>query len=410
MENVYIGRQPILDDRTTIFAYEILYRDKDKKSFITNERTASVAVIHNILNIFGTKEVLKEKRAFVKIDEKFLMSDLIFSVPNTPFVFSLFSNVTMDEKVIERIEQLHEKGYTLAVTDSTLEIDTFMKYNAVFRKFSYFKVDFSQRLSEEISQLIAAVQECGIKIIGSKIETRERFEYARESGCDYFQGYYFSKPMILHKKKIEPGKMAVLKLYNLLMQDVNIDEITDEFEANPEITVRLLQFMNSSAFHFQKKISSIHHVLTLLGRIKVAQWLMLMIYSKSVSTDGEHNPLMLLVQNRTRLMELLLKLVRPQSGSNALGEAYLVGILSLLDVVFEMELDALLDILNLSDEVKKAILNKEGLLGEIFALVEDIEHFDIDKVTAFEKKYDLPQQSVKKALLECAECEHRFGL
>ncbi len=405
MEHVYLARQVILRDDASLFAYEVLYRDSKKRSGVTDDRYASSAVISSILNRFGTKEVLKEKRAFIKIDEKFLLSDLIFAVPNEFFVFSLFDDIEMDERIVERLHQLHKKGYVLAVSDTTLTIHTFEKYNVVMDNFSYFKLDLSQELEKEVETMIESLKGSNIKVIGSKIDTHEKFDLAQEIGCDYFQGYYFAKPKILESDKLEASRANVLHLYNLLMQETNIDELASEFEKNPEISLQLLQFINSGTFFFMKRISSIHHVITLLGRMKLAEWLMLMIYSKTVSHSHEHSPLMQTIQTRAVMMEKVLKVVKPDSGSNMLGEAYFTGILSAVDVVLKAPLEELLESLHISNEVRDAILKHKGLMGDILQLVKDVEVFNIEGIITFETKYNLDPKSIKKALADSIDFE-----
>ncbi len=78
MEHVYLGRQPIIDAKGDLFAYELLYRDRDKKSNITDDRYASASVINSVLNKFGKDSFLGDRKAFVKIDQKFLMNDIIY--------------------------------------------------------------------------------------------------------------------------------------------------------------------------------------------------------------------------------------------------------------------------------------------------------------------------------------------
>ncbi|MCD6190302.1 MAG: EAL domain-containing protein [Sulfurimonas sp.] len=408
MQNVYLGRQPILDADSKIRAYEILYRDSSKRSNIHGDRQASASVITNVLNRFGAKATLGDKRAFVKIDEKFLLNDLIFSVPDQFFVFALLESVEMTERVIERIHQLYEKNYVLVINDIKLDDASMEKYREIFPYLSFIKVDFSKGLSYGLEYMILELKSHNVRAIATKIENARDYNQARKLGCDWFQGYFFAEPKILQNVKYEPTQMNVLNLYNLLIDDTNLDDITTEFENNPEITVQLLQFINSGAFHFQNKISSIHHVLTLVGRKPLAQWLMLMIYSKSSAKSKEHTPLMLMIKSRTELMESILKTINPEARSNMLGEAYLVGVLSLIDVVFGKKMEDILENIHISDVVKNAILNEGETLGEIYKLVKGIEAFDTDAEAAFETRYGLEEGTVKELIVKSIEETNKF--
>lgn len=408
MENVYIGRQPVLDSDSNLCAYEVLYRDSNQESKIDSGRYASASVINAVLNKFGTRSLLGHRRAFVKVDEKFLMHDLIFSIPNEFFIFCILDSVEMNERVIERIEQLHAKEYKLAVNDIFLNKETFQKYKIVFNELSYIKVKIDSALSVGTKKMISEFQKNDIKVVATKIETSDEYELAKSIHCDWFQGYFFAEPKILQNAKYEPSQMRILKLYNLLLQDTNIDELTTEFENAHEVTVQLLQFINSGAFHFRKRISSIHHILTLVGRMPLAQWLMLMIYSKSVSKENQSSPLMLMVKYRTELMENILKVVQPDVKSNMLGEAYFVGVLSLMDTAFGVELATILEDMHISKEVEDALLKEEGILGEIFVLIKDIEKFNTSAVDTFEVKYGLENDVIENIAIQSMEDVNNF--
>jgi len=408
LQNVYLGRQPILDADSKIRAYEILYRDSSKRSNIKGDRQASASVITNVLNRFGAKATLGDKRAFVKIDEKFLLNDLIFSVPNQFFVFALLESIEMSERVIERLHQLYEKNYVLVVNDIKLDDEKMEKYREIFPYLSFVKIDFSQNLSYGLEYMILELKSHNVRVIATKIEDARTYNQARKLGCDWFQGYFFAEPKILENVKYEPTQMNIFNLYNLLIEDTNLDDITTEFENNPEITVQLLQFINSGAFHFKNKISSIHHVLTLVGRKSLAQWLMLMIYSKSSVKSKEHTPLMLMIKSRTELMESILKAVNPEARSNMIGEAYLVGVLSLIDVVFSKKMEDILENIHVSDTVKNAILNESDILGEIYKLVKDIEAFNIQAEADFELRYGLEEGTIKELIVKSIEETNKF--
>jgi len=403
MQHVYIGRQPILDSKSKLCAYEILYKGSVKAL----SRYSSASIINNVLNKFGTKALLGDRKGFVKIDEKFLMHDIIFSIPTEFFVFNIDEGVPMNEKVVERIEQLHAKGYSLSLNNLSIDEDTTYMYRKIFSKLAFVTVKVKQSSKIHLEEMIEEIHKENIIVVAADVDTAADYNEAQALKCDWFEGYFFSKPKILENAKYEPSQAAVLKLYNLLMQDVNIDEITQEFENNHEITVQLLQFINSGAFSFRTKISSIHHVLTLVGRIPLAQWLMLMIYSKSVTKEG-HSPLMLMVKNRTELMENVLKILQPNVRSNMLGEAYFVGVLSLIDAVFKMPLSKILEQMNISDEVEKALLYKKGVLGEIYQLVHYIEAFNTEEIHLFEKKFNLPMESIERIALDSMRSVNQF--
>ena len=408
MENIYIGRQPIVDTNSDIYAYELLYRDKNMSSTIHDERFASANVISNVLNKFGKKELLGDYKAFVKIDKKFLMHDLIFSIPSDIFVFSIMSTIELDEYVRERIEQLHEKGYTLAINDTDLKENTFNRYEMVLDKIRYFKINDPKDDWRLVSDFVAKLKERDVKVVVTKIDTIESFEQAKACGCELVQGFFFAKPKVIENKKIDPTNLNVMRLYNMLLEETSIDDLATAFEQNHEITIQLLRYINSGAFHFRKKISSIHQILVLLGRETLAKWLMLIIYSKSTNRQARKIPLMLMVKHRTNLMEHFVKLTKPDARSNLVGEAYFVGVLSLLDVLFGVDLQTILSELNVSDEVKEAILEEKGYLGEILHVVKALEYLDTKEIDAFVEKYKLDKKEFDKVITDSIEDVNSF--
>ncbi|MDD2651863.1 MAG: EAL domain-containing protein [Sulfurimonas sp.] len=402
MENIYLGRQPILDRDGNLSAYEVLYSEEEKADSYAHNDFRSAMVISTILNKLGTNEVLGERRAFIKIGEKFLLNDIVFTIPSRFFIFSLLEDVPMGERVVERLQQLKSKGFILALDEIALDANTVQKYKEAWSELSYVKVNMHAPFinNSETKEIIEQIKAMGVVVVGTKIEDEQKHAMALSLGCELFQGYFFAEPKIFEGKQCNPSQADILRLYRLLMEDTNIDEIAAEFEKNHAITLQLLRYINSGIFHFQKKIASIHHVLVLMGRTPLAQWLMFMIYAKAVAKGGEVSPLVLMVENRTELMRLILKKLQPDAGSNMLGQAYFVGVLSLLDTIFGRKIEDILEELHVDDTVKDALLYEKGVLGDIYALVKDIEQFHTDKVALFEKKYNLQEEIIDDLVLE----------
>ncbi len=308
----------------------------------------------------------------------------------------------MSNRVVERLRQLKSRGYVLSIDELVLDENSLLKYKYAWQEFSYVKINIHADFinSKGTKDIIKEIKSKGIKVVGTKIEDEKRYEVAKKLGCELFQGYFFSRPKIFENEKYYSSQTDILRLYTLLMEDTNIDEIAAEFEKNHPITLQLLCYINSGIFHFKNKISSIHHALVLVGRAPLAEWLMFMIYAKAVSKSNKISPLMLTLKNRTELMQIVLKRVSPDVRSNMLGQAYFVGVLSLIDAIFGRKLETILDEMNVDETVRDAVLYDKGILGEIYALVRDIEQFEAKKVAAFEKKHNLAKSSFRDLMLE----------
>ena len=53
--------------------------------------------------------------------------------------------------------------------------------------------DFDSR--KVITAIIALAHNLSLEVVAEGVETREQYEFLKESDCDEIQGYYFSKPL-----------------------------------------------------------------------------------------------------------------------------------------------------------------------------------------------------------------------
>ncbi len=253
---------------------------------------------------------------------------------------------------------------------------------------------------ETLKQHLETFKQYPFKLLAEKVETETEYETYKALGCEYFQGYFFSKPKVLTKEAIDPHFKKIFNLIKLLDQDIELDELCTEFERQADITLQLLRFMNSGQLHLKTEIKSINHAISLLGKFPLKQWLLLIAYAK---TEFHHSakvksPLLEMASSRSKLMsELMDHLHHDRSRDH---EAAFVGLLSLMNAIVHVPIGEILKELNVASEVRDAIIEHKGEMGAILELVLAIEEFEIEEANKIVQKLKISEQSFRDALLK----------
>jgi len=150
-----------------------------------------------------------------------------------------------------------------------------------------------------------------------------------------------------------------------------------------------MQFINSSFFSFRTKISSVNQIINLLGRTALSNWLLLFMLSGKNKNTPTNHPLLLMVINRTEIMTGLLKLVKPDATQSEKDTAYLVGMLSLIHLLFEIEHREFLHKLRVTDEIEEAMFEATGFFGQLLIITRYIENMDSEHLDKYIQKYSI---------------------
>ena len=120
MEEVFLGRQPILDRNQNLVAFELLFRaGQINEANVTNNVHASASVMVNAYGQLGIQRVLGQQRGFINISTELLMSDAILLLPSNHIVLELLESIEITDQVIKRCLELKQLGYHLALDDVT---------------------------------------------------------------------------------------------------------------------------------------------------------------------------------------------------------------------------------------------------------------------------------------------------
>ncbi|MRJ02005.1 MAG: HDOD domain-containing protein [Epsilonproteobacteria bacterium] len=352
------AKQPILDREFSIVAYELLYRHPESlDARIESDYEATLALINGVI---GMADGEQRKRYFINVDEHFLFDEIIDLIPKERFVLEILERVPLTSAVLERIGWLREQGYTIALDDLS---QTDGHGLDVLRHFDILKVDlrsFPDLESLPISQL----RGFGVELLAEKVEEREEALRCRELGFSLFQGYFFAKPAIQRERVIDPYRLSIIRVLQAVEKREDLERVVEAIKKEPEVAIRLLQYVNSAFFNMRSPVGSIQRAVTLLGLDKLRIWLYLQLYG----SGGREEALVELVRSRSALMEKLAQ----EMGLD--GErAYLVGLISLLDVVLEVPKEKVFDLIYTERDVREAVLEEKGPYGRLLKLVRSIE-------------------------------------
>ena len=372
-DQLFLGRQPILDRDQRLFAYELLFRNsRQNAADVTSGVQATATVIANAFAELGVEAALGDCRGFINVDEDFLFSDMLEVLPRHAVVLEILETVPPSAAVIERCSALKAAGFTLALDDV---VQCAPEFAGLLALVDVIKVDIQPLSRIELMQLVMKLKPLGKQLLAEKVDSHEQMEQCLKLGFSLFQGYYFAKPTIITGKKLDHSQLSLMKLMGLLFSDADTAKLEEALRPEPGLTLNLLRMTNSVGAGSSQKITSLRHAITVLGRRQLQRWLQLLVFAAGGQT-GSSNPLLLMAATRGRLMELLAEEIRLGDGPFA-DQAFMAGIMSLMPVVIGLPIADIVTQLGLTSNVRDALCDGTGELGDMLQLAETSESGDL---------------------------------
>ena len=370
INDIFLGRQPILDRDQRIVAYELLFRAGDTPGVtVTDDMHATASVIQYAFSEIGVQTVLGSQLGFINISAEMLLSDMVELLPKAQVVLELLETINVDDAVIERCRALKQQGFKLALDDFVFN----ESYRPLLALVDIVKVDLLLHSQDELRAAVAQLKQWPVKLLAEKVDSAEQADYCYSLGFDLFQGYYFARPMVLSAKRTDPSQLALIQLLGLLLKDADAPQIEQIFKQHPNLTYNLMRLVNSVACGARRSITSVSQAIMVLGRSQLQRWLQLLMFTLQ-SGSTYPSPLLVLAATRGKMMELLA--TKQQRNADYCDEAFMAGILSLIESLIAKPLAEIVKELNLGERLSFALLRRQGELGGLLQLVESVEHHD----------------------------------
>ncbi len=372
-DQLFLGRQPILDREQRLHAYELLFRSGSRNfAEVTDGVQATATVIANAFSELGIEAALGSHRGFINVDEALLFSAMLELLPRHAVELVILETVPPTPAVVERCAALKAAGFTLAL-DDVIQLEP--EFADLLALVEIVKVDIQPLSRVQLMQLVMKLKPLGKQLLAEKVDSREQMEQCQKLGFSLFQGYYFAKPTIIAGKKLDHSQLSLMKLMGLLLSDADTAELEAALKPEPGLSINLLRMTNSVGAGCTEKITSLGHAITVLGRRQLQRWLQLLVFA-SGSQGNTDNPLLMMAATRGRLMELLAGEVRP--GDSILSDqAFMAGIMSLMPALVGLPIAEVIAPLSLTANVRDALCDGGGLLGALLHIAECSENGDI---------------------------------
>lgn len=367
MNDIIIGRQQILDYRLNIYAYELLFRGTDFNINDPSSGTlATNQIITDTLLEIGLNNIVGEHKAFINFTTQNILEKTPLNLPKDRIVIEILENITIDSSVINNVREFASQGYLIALDDFVFSND----WQPLVEVANIIKIDVFNLGIENTKALINQLKPFKVKLLAEKVETHEEFQILKDLGCDYFQGFFFSKPNLIAGKRMGVNQLAAIKLLTAInKQDVELKDITKAISHDISLSYKLLHYINSSFFNLPNKIQSIQHAITYLGMKEVRRW------TNILTLASLSNKPTVLLENSlicARMCEqfAILKKQNPE-------QFFLIGMFAHLDSLLDMPLAEALNQLPLDTNITDALLKKKGVAGETLQYVIDYEYWKL---------------------------------
>ena len=240
--------------------------------------------------------------------------------------------------------------------------------DALLARVDCVKVDLA-RGDAVVADAVAHAHRCGLVAIAERVNSEAAVRFCTANAVDFLQGPLFQRDATPVAREFTAGELQCLELIALLSVDeIDLGRAIRVVDSDPELVMRVLGLVNSSAIGIRRHVDSVREAVMLLG----PQSLGALAAASRIDARGH---------TITGLWFLLTRAVacRFIAGDDV---AYTVGLLSAVAAQMHVAPAELIARTGVSHEVGNALLTRTGPYGPVLAAVLAHEENDTAGVEA----------------------------
>jgi len=374
----FLARLEIYGVDLEVFGYELLTRHGtpvDRPAPIGSgtieEAEGFASPLITALREVGLDAIVGTRPAWVDAGDALAADDLATLLPPERTVLVVSGTALPASVSVEEIVELRSAGYRVAVDDAVFRGPLQSKPSTA----DFVRIDPLAHRDVELEHEIRSLREDGLRLLAGNVGTHDSFDCCRELGFEFFQGRFRTTPRLRSDRRISAEASVRVQLAAQLNNpETDFDELADLIAADVTLSYRLLRYINSAHVGLRRPIVSLREALVALGLRNVRTWATLLLLS---DVGSEQQPIVATALLRAHMCRCL-----ANATALAADQAFLVGLMSVVDVLVDRRLDEAIEEIPIDEQLKKALLDQDGPLGDLLDRVIAFERGDFAKAAA----------------------------
>ena len=402
MSGKYIVRQPIKDVAGNIIGNEILYHGANQ-AFSSDASTSSAefAAANTIYNFLtqNSGKALKGTLNFMTFTTMLLMKKTPRLFDKDDLVIQIDDSVVIHPLSMHFVQQYASEGYKIAVN----EFQFAPRYLSLLDNINFIKISTKTASEITIRNTIEIAHSMNIKCIVTQIDSEELYNQAVRLQADGLEGPYVAERLTTKAHSSAYIQSNFFQLMVAVTRDEpNVEEIERMIGSDASLTYGLLKLVNSAYFALRHPATTIRQAVMTLGLGQLKQWIYLLSASNAENkTEASSEEFLKRSFMRANFCSELMNYAKDMPISRS--EAYLMGMFSTLNYLIDAPLEEILGEVPVAEEVKAALLRREGRCGKLYELVLSYETASWEKITVLAEELGIPDNLITSVYFICME-------
>jgi EAL and modified HD-GYP domain-containing signal transduction protein len=373
--NFLVSRHPIFRAKAEVAGYELRSHSPEE-----GNRT-----IFNTFTDWGLDQILGEHTGFITLTAPALIGGLWQPLPKARIVLGYLDDFAPEDEAGRSISSLLAAGYRVALSDRLRPESLEALGNSAY----CLKVDITRYTPGQIESRLQELRRFKAGILAERVDTYDDLEFCQSLGFDFYQGRFLSK-RASDRKELPVNRLTMIRLLSKLQDpETPVTDLEQLVSHDVGLSFKLLRYANSAAVALPRKVNSIGHAVRMVGTDLLRTWASVLMLS---SVEDKPRELMTIALVRARMCQKLAETLKnPQTES-----FFSAGLLSALDALLDCPMEQALAELPLSPEIRGALLERSGPIGQALRCAIAYENADWDDV----QFYGLPAAPIRDHYVE----------